>query len=738
MARSQRWVAVGPRTPPTLARRALPLGLALAAAVSGLWAALPTANAASPEGGAYTALAPTRLLYTRVAGESSALGPGGSLSLAVVGSFGGVSVPLTATAVALNVTVTDTTASSYLTVFPGGAPQPTASNLNWAAGGTVSNLVLVEVGSGGEVSFYNQLGGTDLVVDLEGYFAAEAPGSTAGSYVALPPARITDTRAGSGQANAGDTLSSGGVLPVQVTGMGGVPASGVSAAVLNVTVTDTSTPSFLTVYPGGSPPTASNLNWYPGETVAHRVMVPVSSTGQISIYNDQGSTDVVVDVNGYFTDGSSAPAAASLFTPLAPVRVLDTRQALGPLGPGSSLNQGMAALDGIPAAASAVAANVTVTDTTGPSYLSVYPSARSGTSDLNWLSGQTTANLALTTLNDNGTLSIYNQQGATDLVIDAFGYFIPLNPQVEIVTSLAPLADIGLPYAGSLLGASASAPYSFGLVGGTLPPGVSLASSGVLTGTPSQVGSFSYTVRMTDSSSPVATVTDALTLTVVLAPNAVLPGQAGSAPIISGATTSGGTPILDARPGTRLYLTVGFGGALSWSSSEPPSAYPGATAISDALAFPQAEDHVTIESIINECDPYWGLPDSQMQQCENLPDYRGECSFWAVMNWGGSDPTVITANGNGIAARAIAESVLTGASYSVVPAVGELVSWQPGGPYFPPFGHAAVVVGVNPSNFSYVVEEMNYGTNRNSDWDIDVRVVSDNAAQPPSFAAPPS
>ena len=66
------------------------------------------------------------------------------------------------------------------------------------------------------------------------------------------------------------------------------------------------------------------------------------------------------------------------------------------------------------------------------------------------------------------------------------------------------------------------------------------------------------------------------------------------------------------------------------------------------------------------------------------------------------------------------------------------MSWQPAGTlYGAPYGHAAVVVGVNPANFTYVVEEMNFGLHANNDWDIDVRVVSDNAGQLPSFAAPP-
>ena len=98
--------------------------------------------------------------------------------------------------------------------------------------------------------------------------------------------RITDTRPGSGQANAGATLGAGSMLNVQVSGAGGVPTSGVSAVILNATVTNTTAASFLTVWPTGhARPTTSNLNWLPGWTRANRVVVPTNGAGQVSVYN---------------------------------------------------------------------------------------------------------------------------------------------------------------------------------------------------------------------------------------------------------------------------------------------------------------------------------------------------------------------------------------------------------------------------------------------------------------------
>jgi subtilisin family serine protease len=371
----------------------------------------------TPAPAAYTAVTPVRLTDTRSSGGP--LGSGGSRNLTVAGVTPGA--PAGATAVVLNVTVTNTTAASYLTVYPAGATQPLASNLNWVAGKTVPNLVEVPVGSGGAITIYNAFGSSDVVVDLEGYYAA--PSGTAGGEVALTPARIADTRAGSGEPNAGSTLAPGSSIDVQVTGAGGVPTSGVSGAILNVTVTNTTASSFLSVWPSGQGrPLASNLNWVAGQTVPNRVFVPVSATGRISVYNQSGSADVVVDVSGYFTD---ATATGKLFTPASPLRLIDTRSTGQTLGPAGTFTLQVGGLSGVPSGASAVILNVTVTNTTAPSFLTVYPStgARPPSSDLNWVGGQTVPNLVVVTLGTTGAVTFYNAAGSTDVVVDLAGWY---------------------------------------------------------------------------------------------------------------------------------------------------------------------------------------------------------------------------------------------------------------------------------------------------------------------------
>jgi hypothetical protein len=337
-------------------------------------------------GGQYYPLTPYRICDTRADNpsnlsgvnlsqcEGKTLGPGGSLTIQVAGTnpsgqtSGGV--PSSGvSAVVLNVTVTDTTAPSYLTVWPAGAPQPLASNLNWSGGQTVPNRVIIPVGTGGEVSFYNDQGHADLVVDVGGWFTNGSQAGTPGSYfTGGPPQRICDTRAGnpsglSGGADQclGKTLGPGGTLTIQVAGLGGVAGEDTPtppvAVVLNVTVTDTTAPSYLTVWPAGAPqPLASDLNWNPGQTIANAVVVALGSGGQISLYNDQGSTDVVVDVAGYESGTdvvpvNTAPLSSQSSTLLMAVGSGDssltfssTDSQLSSLVPGDILNSGVTAL----------------------------------------------------------------------------------------------------------------------------------------------------------------------------------------------------------------------------------------------------------------------------------------------------------------------------------------------------------------------------------------------------------
>jgi|CXWL01.1.fsa_nt_gi uncharacterized protein (DUF1501 family) len=239
-------------------------------------------------------LTPSRLLDTRD-GTGDFLGTlagGQSLNLKVTGRGG---VPTNAKAVALNVTVTEPSSGSYLTVWPAGDTRPLASSVNMVRGQTVPNMVFARVGADGMVSVYNNSGAAHVVVDVVGAFADNAPGR----FVALQPSRVLDTREGYGapQAPVGQDP-----LLLRLMGTGGVPGNGVSAVLLNVTAVTPTANTFITVYPaGGERPLASNLNATAGQIIPNMVLARLGTNGSAALYNNEGTVDLVADVMGYFT-----------------------------------------------------------------------------------------------------------------------------------------------------------------------------------------------------------------------------------------------------------------------------------------------------------------------------------------------------------------------------------------------------------------------------------------------------
>jgi len=115
-------------------------------------------------------------------------------------------------------------------------------------------------------------------------------------------------------------------LKFNVLGKGGVPASGVTGVVMNVTITEPTGDSFLTVFPDDvSRPNASNLNFSPGLTVPNLVAVRVPANGTIDFYNSFGATHLLADVVGYYDDVKATEAGR--FIPVTPFRRADTRVA---------------------------------------------------------------------------------------------------------------------------------------------------------------------------------------------------------------------------------------------------------------------------------------------------------------------------------------------------------------------------------------------------------------------------
>ncbi len=374
------------------------------AGVAGLLAvAAPSAGAAAPPV-PFHAVTPTRLLDTR-AGVGGPVAPIGAAQMRTVPVVGLGGVPADAVAVVLNVTATEPTDASFLTVWPSGTARPTASNLNVITGQTVANMVTVGLGADGAVAVYNHAGDTEVVVDVTGWYA--------GGFHPITPARVLDTRVAPATA-----LGSGEERGLVIGGQAGVPPTA-GAVALNVTVTEPTAAGFLTVWPSGSPrPTASNLNMVPGQTVPNMVVVGLGTGGAVSLFNFAGSSHAIVDVAGWFDAG---------FHPLQPARIMDTRAGvcLTRLGPGETRYVAVVGQGGVPAGtAGAVALNVTATNATASTYLTLWPSdqPRPQASNLNVVVG-TVPNMVTVGLGADGRVAVYNFSGTVDVVIDVAGWY---------------------------------------------------------------------------------------------------------------------------------------------------------------------------------------------------------------------------------------------------------------------------------------------------------------------------
>ena len=357
----------------------------------------------APTDTSYQPVTPTRVLDTS-AGLGAPRGPvaaGGTVELTVTGQAG---LPATGvSAVVLNLTSTSATANGYLTAYPSGEARTSASTLNYATGKAMANNVVVKVGAGGKVVLYSSAA-SQVVVDVQGWFP------TGSDYRPLTPTRLLDTRSTA-------KVSATQKVDLQVTGRGGVPATGVSAVVLNLTGTQAEANGYLTAYPAGVTRTsASSLNFTPGQSTANGVVVKVGTGGMVSLYVSAG-THVIADVQGWLPTGAD-------LTALTPSRLLDTRETAGPVPAGGTTTLAVTGRGGVPASGvKAVVLNVTSTQSAANGYASVFTTGTDRTSATNiaFAPGRSIANRVILEVGTNGTVSLHASQ-QTHLIADVVGY----------------------------------------------------------------------------------------------------------------------------------------------------------------------------------------------------------------------------------------------------------------------------------------------------------------------------
>jgi len=365
-----------------------------------------------------TSIAPARFLDTRSLGiKVGAIdGTGTEYDLTIAGTNG---VPSSGVAaVAMNVTVVNgeaTTAGGYVTVYPCGT-RPNSSNLNFINGQTVSNAVVAPLSATGHVCFY-VYGKAHLLTDISGYF-------TAGFTALSAPTRLLDTRTSG--IKVGQTDGAGTAYVLTVADTYGLPSAGTLGTVaMNLTVVEgeaTTDGGYVTVYPCGTRPNSSNLNFINGQTVSDAVIASVSASGKVCFYV-YGTAHLLADVSGYFDSSLTALAA--------PSRLLDTRTSeikVGTTnGTGAAFDLTIAGANDLPSTGIGnVALNVTVVDgeaTTDGGYVTAYPcGTRPNSSNLNFINGQTVSNAVIASVSSTGHVCFY-VYGKAHLLVDIAGYF---------------------------------------------------------------------------------------------------------------------------------------------------------------------------------------------------------------------------------------------------------------------------------------------------------------------------
>jgi hypothetical protein len=409
----------------------------------------------------YTAVPPFRVCDTRPAGsgitanqcDAPGNGPIPQNTSRAVHVTGGL-VPSTATAIVVNLTAIAPSHGTFVTLFPtGGTGTHTTSNVNPLTGQVVAVLAEVAIGTGGDISVYNNMGSLNVALDVEGYVDS----TSTGLFTATAPTRICDTRAVGGgvSSNQCDNSSPGshpigpnGVLTINMTAPGSpIPSSGVTvtSVVFNLTAIAPTVRTVLTAYPGDLPthPIVSNVNVEAGKALANRVIVPVpagcaGATCTVKLWNSLGLVNVAVDVDGWF--GTGAGAGTAQFTALStPARVCDTVtggnaqgcSTPGTVPPGGVLNINVTGIDGIPALGSAnspvaLVANITAFNATTGTFITVYPGNLStpNASDINVATFFPVTNLVVVGIDPaTGTINLFNDLGHINLIVDVYGYY---------------------------------------------------------------------------------------------------------------------------------------------------------------------------------------------------------------------------------------------------------------------------------------------------------------------------
>ncbi|WP_327399714.1 LamG domain-containing protein [Streptomyces sp. NBC_01288] len=423
----------------------------LARAQTWTGAVVPPAQPYTPAG-YHQAVTPTRILDTRTssgltytsgvtAGTSTIATDsvthlkiaGDSVTTPVTGAP--TTIPASVTAVAVDVTATAQTDGGYVTTYADGTQQPKTSSTNFTASTTATGYQIVPVGNDGKIDLYthiNTTGGTAaLIVDVTGYFTSDSTVTGDQTYTPLTSAvRALDTRASIAHTSltATGTVAADKTFTLQITGQNGIPSTATAVAI-NLAAADATGTGYLQTYATGYAPTAAtSLSFNSGNAIASLSGdVPIGTSGTITISVHASATAVLADISGYYTTSTTGQK----FHTINPTRLVDTRSGIGgstsPVAANSTYTLNSTTTQHVTTATTpTIAAMVTITGPTAGGNATVYPTSvgKPATSNINWGTGDTLANLTLTPTDTSGSITLYNDStGTTDLVIDSSGYY---------------------------------------------------------------------------------------------------------------------------------------------------------------------------------------------------------------------------------------------------------------------------------------------------------------------------
>ena len=404
-------------------------------------ATTPTADAVT---GRYTTTPTTRILDTRAATRTGlcptatpacvTIPAAGALTVQVAGQGG---VPAGVETVTLNVTAVNPAGPGKLSVYPTGAtPVATAHVAYTTAGQPVANTVIAAVAANGQITIAAAQNSVDVTVDVDGWTRPATGGGGGGTYTPLTTARIVDTtNTGTQPACVGTCtrMNPGTNITVQAAGQGGVPAAGVAAVAVNVTVVNPAAAGALTVWASDNatnPPPTRTVEYAADPKLTKLVVVPVTPAGRISINNATpgAATDLYLDVVGWYS--TTWQAAANSYHPIGDISLIDATpnpRSCTILQPNVELTRTVTGLPGVPTGTKAAVLNVTAVNGASADTLTVWATGtpRPAIPSMTYRAGQArTTTIIIAPVSTSGNISFYST-GNAGLAVTVVGYYTP-------------------------------------------------------------------------------------------------------------------------------------------------------------------------------------------------------------------------------------------------------------------------------------------------------------------------